>query len=261
MHKLNSVEEEEEQQQLRQKQGIDGLLTQQIALIKNPDKSLRLKAIALTSAHLKYASSHVLQQNIRNMLEQQLWAEKDPLLLQHMIKLLGDIAVYHTLPQEITLSIVDTLHKYLEAHRAHDDLIITQIVSSLICIADQTSVFRELDGALALFLLCTNKINLRTRLLNLLAVTTKSRNTEYKGEIQKITMFGDTEGGNRALHICERFTKDPYPSVRKAALEGLISLHRKGYNLTKDCYRHAVALLQDKDELVRLCAIQVVSAF
>lgn len=239
--------EQEEDENAKLKNHTDNLISHQISFIKDPEKPQRFKAIAFLSAHLNYASTLTLSQNINNTLQQHLWDETDPQLAQHIIKLLADIAVRHDMPQEITHSVVNIMHKYLEAHHYFDDSVTTQIISSLNYIYNQTGVFSELDGALALSLLCTNKVSLRTRLLNLLGLSSKSKNGE------------NNERGELVFKAFEAFTKDPYPSVRQAALKGLISLHGKGFYLTKGCYRRAVALFQDKDELVRLSAIKLVS--
>lgn len=239
--------EQEEEENAKLKNHTDNLISQQISFIKAPEKSQRFKAIAFLSAHLNYASTLTLSQNINSTLQQHLWDEIDAQLVQHIIKLLADIAVRRDIPQETTHSVVDILHKYLEAHHYFDDFVTTQIISSLNYIYNQTGVFSELDGAQALSLLCTNKVSLRTRLLNLLGLTSMSKNEE------------NNEHGELVFKVFEAFTKDPYPSVRQAALEGLISLHLKGFHLTKGCYRRAVALFQDKDELVRLSAIKLVS--
>ncbi|KAK4766726.1 hypothetical protein SAY87_008368 [Trapa incisa] len=59
------------------------------------------------------------------------------------------------------------------------------------------------------------------------------------------------------------FTKDPYPCVRKAALDGLISLSRagavEGHSLITRCHHGAVELLGDSEACVRVPAIQTAS--
>lgn len=58
------------------------------------------------------------------------------------------------------------------------------------------------------------------------------------------------------------FTKDPYPYVRQAALDGLISLCKTGaiedHSLIKGCYRRAVELLGDTEACVRVAAVLTV---
>lgn len=56
------------------------------------------------------------------------------------------------------------------------------------------------------------------------------------------------------------FTKDPYPYVREAALDGLVLLRRSGFvvenlSLVGGCYFRAVELLFDNEGSVRRAAV------
>lgn len=58
------------------------------------------------------------------------------------------------------------------------------------------------------------------------------------------------------------FTKDPYPYVRKAALDGLSGLGNtvlEDDTLIEGCYYRAIELLNDMEDCVRSAAIRVVS--
>ncbi|TKY65757.1 SIEL protein [Spatholobus suberectus] len=63
------------------------------------------------------------------------------------------------------------------------------------------------------------------------------------------------------------FTKDPYPLVREAALEGLVGFTerggelRGGGGLVEACYRRAVQLLRDVNPCVRVSAVRVVASW
>ncbi|KAJ8898908.1 hypothetical protein K2173_008401 [Erythroxylum novogranatense] len=58
------------------------------------------------------------------------------------------------------------------------------------------------------------------------------------------------------------FTKDPYPYVRKVALDGLAELPKKctvfNRSVVGGCYFRAVELLEDSEDCVRLAAVRVV---
>ncbi|KAK7339973.1 hypothetical protein VNO77_20663 [Canavalia gladiata] len=58
------------------------------------------------------------------------------------------------------------------------------------------------------------------------------------------------------------FTKDPYPYVRAASLEGLVGLSERGefheLSLVEGCYRRAVQLLCDMEDCVRFSAVRLV---
>lgn len=59
------------------------------------------------------------------------------------------------------------------------------------------------------------------------------------------------------------FTKDPYPYVRKVALEGLVGLSKSGVIddqcMISGCYSRAIELLRDMEDCVRLAAVRAVS--
>ncbi|XP_029127904.1 protein SIEL [Cajanus cajan] len=67
------------------------------------------------------------------------------------------------------------------------------------------------------------------------------------------------------LAVLLGFTKDPYPHVREAALEGLVGLSERGefrdVALVEACYRRAVQILCDFHSCVRLCAVRVVTSW
>lgn len=59
------------------------------------------------------------------------------------------------------------------------------------------------------------------------------------------------------------FTKDPFPHVRRVALEGLAGLCRSGVvfddvEVIRGCYCRAVELLRDAEDCVRCAAVDVV---
>ena len=59
------------------------------------------------------------------------------------------------------------------------------------------------------------------------------------------------------------FTKDPYPYLRKASLDGLLGLCKscdlfEDISVAEGCYCRAVELLQDNEHSVRSAAIRVV---
>lgn len=58
------------------------------------------------------------------------------------------------------------------------------------------------------------------------------------------------------------FTKDPYPYVRKAAMDGLIGLCNRvvveDRGMIEGCYLRGVELLSDTEECVRCSAVRMV---
>lgn len=64
------------------------------------------------------------------------------------------------------------------------------------------------------------------------------------------------------LTVLLGFTKDPYPYIRDAALDGLVMLSNgivvEDRNLIEGCYFRAVELLFDAENSVRLSAVRAV---
>ena len=60
------------------------------------------------------------------------------------------------------------------------------------------------------------------------------------------------------------FTKDPYPCVRKAALDGIVRLSRseaiEDGDMVRGCYYRAIELLLDMEDSVRSAAVRAVSS-
>lgn len=66
--------------------------------------------------------------------------------------------------------------------------------------------------------------------------------------------------------LCFGFTKDPYPFIREAALDGLVYVCEAGdfddhVHAVQGCYARAVELLDDAEDSVRASAVRAVSFF
>ncbi|CAK7343728.1 unnamed protein product [Dovyalis caffra] len=157
----------------------------------------------------------------------------------HILKLLTDLASHRThLTSQILTSIrTDSLLS------AESTQIATESLTSLASIADSDQ--NEIDDRLFLSL-CFSATSVSTRLRLL-------RNGERLGV-----------GTHVLFSVFLGFTKDPYPYVRKVALDGLLGLCKKGsvfedISVIEGCYRRAVELLQDNEDCVRSAAIHVVN--
>lgn len=69
---------------------------------------------------------------------------------------------------------------------------------------------------------------------------------------------------NLLLTVLLGFTKDPYPCVRQAALNGLVHVCEcvvevDDCGIIEGCYFHSVELLQDREDYVRIAAVRSVS--
>lgn len=65
--------------------------------------------------------------------------------------------------------------------------------------------------------------------------------------------------------LCFGFTKDPYPCIRRVALDGLVCVCEAGgfdhARAVQGCYARAVELLDDDEDSVRSSAVRAVSFF
>lgn len=67
-----------------------------------------------------------------------------------------------------------------------------------------------------------------------------------------------SKAGETLLSSFLSYVRDPFPSVREAALRALMKLHGKGYELTSECCKVAINLFRDSFENVRIAAIEMV---
>lgn len=108
-----------------------------------------------------------------------------------------------------------------------------------------------LDGDLVLSLVRSSSVAVRSRILDLLV------SSIYKSRGSVIL------GHNCLFRVFLALTVDLYPSLRIAAINGLIALCKEiGADadslIVRCCYNRAVELLKDEDELVRSAAVRLV---
>lgn len=172
--------------------------------------------------------------SILESLTRNLQSCSDHLLLHHTIKLLTELCV----------------------HRIHlSDLILNAVRSFALSTESTTLVVESLDSAASIskhenpcddsvFVSLCFSASRSTRLWLL-------RNAE-RFKIRPYLLFTVFLG----------FTKDPYPCIRKAALDGLISLSKSAAieerSLIEGCFCRAVELLSDYEASVRASAVRTV---
>ncbi|CAN1134325.1 Protein SIEL [Linum perenne] len=157
------------------------------------------------------------------------------------LKLLADIA---SLRPHLSRAVFDGLVSSFYSRLSTESFAFSsEILATLVSLSDKDgSLIIELDDQLFLSLCFVPSVSVRLRLL---------RNAERFG-VRASVLFTVFLG----------FTKDPYPYVRKAAVDGLAGLCRyddfEDIGLIEGCYNRAVELLRDAEDCVRSAAVRVV---
>ncbi|XP_027352291.1 protein SIEL isoform X3 [Abrus precatorius] len=155
-------------------------------------------------------------------------------LNHHTLKLLSEIATDHSSLSELAL------HSLLTATESPTSL----AVEALASLSEASRL--ELDDALFVSLCFGASVPARVWML---------RNAGSRFRIRPSLL----------LAVLLGLTKDPYPYVRAASLEGLVDLSQRGefhdLNLVEACYRRALQLLRDMHDCVRFSAVRVVTSW
>ncbi|KAK7273765.1 hypothetical protein RIF29_14828 [Crotalaria pallida] len=160
----------------------------------------------------------------------------------HILKLLFNIAASHPSLSQLVL---DSLRSNLP--KPSTSLAIEGTIESLDALAsisDQGPV--SLDDSLFVSLCFGPSVKSRIWML---------KNAGLRFQVRPALLLG----------VCLGFTKDPYPYVRDASLQGILCLGELGVfedgSLVKACYQRAVQLLNDMEDCVRLSAVRVVASW
>lgn len=199
----------------------------------NTDEPLSLQALAsIRSLIINPYTSNSTIATILQILTRSLELNTDPLARRHILKLLTDLASSRT---HLSPLIVDSVRS--------NCLPTAESLSALVSISERDRSLRnEIDDRSFVSLCFGSLVSVRLWLL---------RNAERFGV-----------GPHVLLTVFLGFTKDPYPYVRKAALDGLAGLCKydafEDRGVIEGCYCRAVELLQDAEDCVRAAAVCVV---
>lgn len=213
------------------------------------DPSTSLASIPLTRHNLASLRSLVINPStpislitsIFEALSRHLDHGRDSLLLLHAFKLLSELASHRP---DLSHLVVDCVRSRLL--RSESARVAAESLDAIALVAerDETSS-SSLNGQFDSFLvsLCFNRsVSVRQWLL---------RNAERFGVRPHVLVT-----------VFLGFTKDPYPCVREAALDGLVNLSKSSVfedrALVEGCYYRAVELLDDVEACVRCAAVRTV---
>ncbi|KAJ6778037.1 hypothetical protein OIU74_001930 [Salix koriyanagi] len=148
----------------------------------------------------------------------------------------------------------------LASHRTHlSSQILNSIRSSSLLFTESTQIAAESLTSLASFSNSDqNKIDDQLFMSLCFAATSASARLRLLRNGERLGI-----GTHMLFTVFLGFTKDPYPYVRKASLDGLLGLCKscdlfEDISVSEGCYCRAVELLQDNEHSVRSAAIRVV---
>ncbi|CAI0424082.1 unnamed protein product [Linum tenue] len=165
----------------------------------------------------------------------------DSPLRHHALKLLDDIA---SLRPSLSTAVFDGLRSsFYSSLSAGSSTFASEILATLASLSDKHGNPEiELDDRIFVSLCFLPSVTGRLQLL------TNAERLGIGASVLFTVFFG--------------LTKDPYPYVRKAALDGLAGLSRcnefEDVGLIEGCFRRAVELLRDAEDCVRSAAVRVV---
>ena len=180
-------------------------------------------------------------------LTRSLQLSRDPIILHHTLKLLSDLSSHRTALSRLVLDSLrgNALLSAASPRLAADSLDLVASIAerdrSLSPAADELLV---VGGGGFASLCFSSPVSVRLWLL---------RSAERFG----LTPYLE-------FTVFLGFTMDPYPCVRRVALEGLVRLSDAGViedeEMIRGCYCRAVALLRDTEDSVRSAAVRAVSS-
>ncbi|KAJ4830686.1 hypothetical protein Tsubulata_028402 [Turnera subulata] len=225
-------------------QHLLGACENSLVAVNNDSKLLRLQTLASIRSLIinPHTSDSTLSSLLETLTRSLQLPTADPLASHHSLKLLADLASRRPHLAPIILDSVRSANLL----SADSPRLAVDALSALASISesDRNSPRIELDDQLFVSLCFGPSVTARLWLL---------RNAERLG-LQSHVLFTVFLG----------FTKDPYPYVREAALDGLAGLCRNGVVLEdvgaiEGCFCRALELLQDSEDSVRCAAVRVVS--
>ncbi|XAR68759.1 hypothetical protein NMG60_11000117 [Bertholletia excelsa] len=190
------------------------------------------------------STSEVTISSLFETLSRSLRPDGDPVSIVHTLSLLSDLAAQRP---HLSRSVFHAIRSFSLLSNHISTRVLAAALSALASIADSDqSLISELDEfSESLFLTLCFRPNVPVRRWLLL-------------NAEKLRVRP-----HLLLTIFLGFTKDPYPYVRKVALNGLVSLCKsivvEDPSLMESCYCRAVELLSDMEDCVRSAAVRVVS--
>lgn len=233
---------------------MEELLLEKLELLHgySPDTGALLQALASWRALISNpASSEAAARSVFDALARFLCHERRPFLLGPAIKLLGDAALLHTTYLPSAVSAVPPLLSCGERVAAEALSVLVSVGGSG---GEGLSLVRSVLGErLVLSLASSRAVAVRSQLVKLLVLDV-DRGGPGSFAVGQLLLV---------VRVLLGLTADLYPSVRSAALGGLLALCTNAaveieVPVLQRCYDITVALLRDVETSVRISAIRLV---
>ena len=219
-----------------------GSVCECILSLSTNDKRLNLRALA--SARSLIINSSTSDSTISALFEtltRFLQLTTEPRALHHTLKLLSDIAFHHS---RLSGLVFHSVRSYLL--RSDSTRLSAESLAVLSSIAEHdrslASAMDELDDRFFVSLCFGPSVSVRSWFLS----------NAFRFPIRPYVL----------LTVMLGFTKDPYPYVRRVALDGLVGLSKSSViedcGVIEGCYCRAVELLGDAEDSVRCAAVHAV---
>ncbi|CAH8391355.1 unnamed protein product [Eruca vesicaria subsp. sativa] len=176
-----------------------------------------------------------------------LLSQNNSTILHHVLKLLSDLSLSRN---ELSPQIFDSiLSNFLQTSTSSDGIRVAgESLAVLASISERNpnvAAFSRIDGEVFASICIGADVASRMWMI---------RNAE-RFNVPSSVVFT----------LCFGFTKDPYPFVRKVAIDGLVCVCESGgfdhVSAVKGCYARAVELLGDAEDSVRASAVRAVSVW
>lgn len=197
------------------------------------------------------ASSEVALRSVFDAIVHYLGRDPSPPLLRPAVKLLADVVVLHP---ALSPSVVGAVRPLLSSGKRPAAEALAVLVSAAQSGGEGSSIVRSvMREDIILSLASSRAVAVRSQLLRLLAL-----------EAHHVREMSSADGRLVAvLRVFLGLTADLHPSVRSAALEGLLVFCKNAVawmevSVMQRCYDVGVELLHDVDVFVKMSAIRLV---
>ncbi|OMO97676.1 Armadillo-like helical [Corchorus olitorius] len=201
--------------------------------LNNNDPLSSQTLASIRSLVINPATSDSTLSSLLHALTRSLQLNRDPVFLHHILKLLVDLSSHRPHLSPIALDVLRSNSLF----SSDSPRLVGESLSALVLL---TSSPNEIDAARFVSLCLAPSISVRLWLL------------------RNAGKFAIRDSVLLAVFI--GFTRDPYPHVRKAAMDGLVKLCKNGdlddRDVTEGCYFRAVGLLRDAEDCVRSTAVR-----
>ncbi|KAL2632120.1 hypothetical protein R1flu_016806 [Riccia fluitans] len=262
----------------QQDKKLHSFLEKQSTRLHDEEAGVRLEAARKISGRLAEVREITTRNLVIDSIQQQLWKEVDLSVSVALVKLLSDTAVVccaddsqqenkGSIRMSPSQSVALVLSEYIKTKDVPNSpmksVLKLQILRAFYAMVEKSKEIMEVDSLqdFAAVQLASSNPRLRLWGVRLIVASIRDRKTGDSEKHRRVLpghMLKAWNKGQSLMGSLLGYTRDPHPSVREGVIVGLMNLLNKGYSLHSDTYKHAVALLKDSFEEVRIHAVKMV---